>query len=232
LTGASNPGFCSICGEETRFIERGPWLRDEYRCVRCGSIPRARALIHALDREFPNWRMLKVHESSPGGAASTKLQRECSGYLATHFFPDVPLGQVSAGFRCENLEDQTFPDESFDLVVTQDVLEHVMNPALAFSEIARTLRVGGAHVFTVPWYYWKSTLVRATLSAGQVQHLLPPDYHGNPIDARGSLVVREWGLDLLDFIRESSGLQTAVVRVWDRRLGIDGEFREVFVSRK
>jgi hypothetical protein len=200
--------------------------------VRCGSIPRERALIHALDVHFPAWRGLQIHESSPGGRASDKLRRECRGYLPSHFFSDVPPGQSKDGFRSENLERQTFADQVFDLVVTQDVFEHVLSPALAFAEVVRTLRVGGAHVFTVPWYYWKKTLVRAVLENGQVRHLEAPDYHGNPIDARGSLVVREWGLDLLDFIRETSGVETSVVRVWDRRLGIDGEFREVFVSRK
>src|ERR1019366_2746057 len=95
------------------------------------------------------------HESSPGGPASAKLARECHHYTPTHFFPDVPPGGLKDGIRCENLEEQTFADASFDLVVTSDVFEHVLDPARAFSEIARTLRPGGAHVFTVPWYWYK-----------------------------------------------------------------------------
>jgi ubiquinone/menaquinone biosynthesis C-methylase UbiE len=36
-----------------------------------------------------------------------------------------------------------FPDESFDLVVCLDVLEHVMDPAMVLSEVHRVLKPGG-----------------------------------------------------------------------------------------
>jgi hypothetical protein len=112
------------------------------------------------------------------------------------------------------------------------VFEHVLHPARAFAEVARTLRPGGAHVFTLPWYYWKPTLIRAHREDGRVIHDEPAEYHGNPIDARGSLVVTEWGFGLLDFIERSAGLSTNVEHIFDASQGIDGEFREVFVSRK
>jgi 2-polyprenyl-3-methyl-5-hydroxy-6-metoxy-1,4-benzoquinol methylase len=44
----------------------------------------------------------------------------------------------------------TFGDETFDLTITQDVMEHVFNPEKAFQEIMRTTKSGGAHVFTTP----------------------------------------------------------------------------------
>lgn len=226
-------GKCPICEKRTIFIKTGPWLRDQLLCNRCRSIPRWRALVHVLETRFPNWREMRIHESSPGGPASQKLARECRSYLATHFFPDVPAGQMKDNFRCENLEEQTFPDESFDLVVTSDVFEHILDPARAFSEIARTLRPGGAHVFTVPWYWWKKTLVRAVRGDdGAVINLEPPDYHGNPISDKGSLVVTEWGPDLCDFIYRASGLTTTAILIRDMKMGIAGEFGEVFISTK
>src|SRR5271168_4344709 len=152
-------GRCPICGTRTVFVKTGPWLREQLLCNRCKSIPRWRALIHVLETRFATWREQRIHESSPGGPASTKLARECHHYTPSHFFPDVAPGGFKNGVRCENLEEQTFADASFDLVVTSDVFEHVLDPARGFSEIARTLRPGGAHVFTVPWYWWKETLV-------------------------------------------------------------------------
>jgi SAM-dependent methyltransferase len=176
---------------------------------------------------------LAVHESSPGGSASEKLARECKRYTATHWFPDISPGLPKNGFRCENLESQTFSDGSFELVVTQDVFEHVLDPAKGFREVARTLKPGGAHVFTIPWYFWKETLVRAVREAdGKVCHLMEPNYHGNPIDPTGSLVVTEWGADFCDFIYRHSGLTTTVIRIFDRHLGIEAKFIEVFISRK
>jgi len=225
-------GACPICEKPTLFYKEGEWLRDQYRCIGCGSIPRWRALIFVLEKHFPNWRELCIHESSPGGAASAKLERECQSYTPTHYFPETLPGQLKKGYRCEDLEKQTFTDESFDLVITQDVLEHLLAPKKAFAEIKRTLRPGGAHVFTVPWYYWKDTIVRAVREADTIHYLFEPEYHGNPIDPKGSLVTREWGRDLCDFIYKHSGMTTTAVRIYDKRQGIEAEFIEVFISWK
>lgn len=225
-------GYCPICEKGTLFYKTGDWLRDHLLCLRCRSIPRWRALIGVLQESFPSWREMDLHESSPAGPASAKLSRECRRYVGTHFFPNVPVGTMFRGFRCEDLQAMTFADESFDLMVTSDVFEHIPDPARAFREVARILRPGGAHVFTVPWFYWKPTLVRAVIEDGQIRHLEPPDYHGNPIDEAGSLVFTEWGAELCHFIQEHSGLTTTAIRIHDPSQGIEGKFIEVFVSRK
>ena len=119
------------------------------------------------------------------------------------------------------------------MVVTSDVFEHVLNPASGFSEIARTLKPGGAHIFNVPWYWWNETLVRAVRAEdGTVHNLHPCDYHDNPISGDGSLVVTEWGHDLCDFIYRTSGVTTTAILIRDMRLGLAGEFCEVFISTK
>lgn len=232
--GGVRPGRCPICERTTLFVKEGDWLRDQYKCMRCKSIPRWRALISVLNSAFPGWRDLAIHESSPGGASSEKLARECRRIVQSHYYPGQPLGSMKDGFRCEDLEQQTFADASFDLVITQDVFEHIPDPTRGFAEIARTLKPGGAHVFTVPWFYWKPTLVRAAKDAdGNIVHLEKPDYHGNPIDVEGgSLVTAEWGWDLPDFIYRVSGLTTTAIRNVDPSRGIEGEFLEVFISRK
>ncbi len=232
LTGNCHFGFCPLCEARTLFVIRDTWLRDHYLCLRCRSIPRWRALIHVLQTYFPDWRSLHLHESSPGGASSEKLRRECSHYVATHFFLDTPPGKSKQGFRCENLEQQTFSDAIFDLVITQDVFEHVLNPAKALKEVCRTLKPGGAHIFTIPWYADQKTRVRARESNGAIIYLEEPEYHGNPIDASGSLVVTEWGWDFCDFIYQQTAMTTTVICVTDRRRGLDGKFLEVFISRK
>lgn len=232
LAGTANFGYCPICEKKTIFIEKAEWLRDHYKCLHCNSIPRNRALIYFLQKYFPEYRGKKIHESSPGGPASQKLQQECKYYTPTHYFADIPVGSYKKGIRCENLECMTFMDEAFDLVITQDVMEHVLNPGKAYAEIARTLKPGGAHVFTVPLYRGKKTLVRAVETPDGIRYLQEKQFHGNPIDKKGSLVVTEWGDDLIDYIYQHSGLITTAYNIKDRKLGIDGEFLEVFLSRK
>ena len=231
----SNPGYCTTCTSEVTFIAKHAWLRDHYVCSSCGSIPRERALMQVLDTWYPDWPQLRIHESSPGQrGASIRLARECPSYIPSQFFPGVPLGQSRDQIRCENLEALTFPDDSLDLQVSQDVMEHVLNPERAFREIARVLKPGGAHVFTVPLVRkHQDTVPRARRRPdGSVEHLLEPQYHGNPISDKGSLVATDWGYDICDFIHRVSGLTTTMITIDDLSRGIRAEYIEVLVSRK
>jgi hypothetical protein len=70
------------------------------------------------------------------------------------------------------------------------------------------------------------------LDNGEIEFLEEAIYHGNPIDSKGSLVTFDWGLDFIDLIYANSGMFTTIYREKDRNKGIDGEFLEVFISRK
>ena len=144
------------------------------------------------------------------------------------------MGSIVGKYRCENLEQLTFADQSIDLHITQDVFEHVLRPERAFAEVARTLKPGGAHVFTVPIVNKDAPTKRriAVNAKDDVTHLEPPEYHGNPIDAKGSLVTTDWGYDICVFIAQSCGLETEMVRLDDLGHGIRAEYIEVLVTRK
>ena len=229
-------GHCPICEAEARFVAYDPWLRDHLLCETCGSLPRERALMATLARCYPNWRALRIHESSPAArGASLKLRTECAGYVASHYEPSTPFGEIhpAHGLRSEDLENQTFADESFDLVVTQDVFEHLFAPEKAAAEIARTLTPGGAHIFTVPLPLDGPSARRARrLPNGEIEHLDVPVFHGNPIDESGALVTIDYGLDMVPWLDRHSGLTTTMVLIDDMTRGIRAELNEVLVSRK
>jgi hypothetical protein len=226
-------GDCPICEHATIFVPLHDYARDGYLCARCLSIPRFRALATVLGQTRPDWRQSAILEASPAGALSEKLQRECNGYVAASYYSNIPRGTLYRGSRSEDLEALTFANESFDIVITQDVFEHVMNPARALAEIARVLRPGGAHVFTVPWYHAQATRRRAHRDeTGAIVHDLPPEYHADPVEGEGSLVVHDWGSDFPARVAEWSGLATTVHSAERPTLGIIGQFIDVFVSRK
>jgi hypothetical protein len=228
-------GLCPICERSAKFVARNAWLRDHFKCTRCGSIPRERALMWVLQQRFPEWREMTIHESSPGRrGVSKRLAAECPRFVPTHFFPNQPLGSIVDGYRCETLERLTFEDDSIDLHVTQDVLEHVLRPKKAIVEIARTLRPGGAHLFTVPLVNKEApTRMRVEVKeTGEVVHLEPAEYHGNPIDAKGSLVTVDWGYDIREIIAATCGLETEIIRIDDLSKGIRAEYVEVLVTKK
>jgi SAM-dependent methyltransferase len=225
-----NDGYCSICMSETRFVARKEWLRDNYLCERCESIPRQRALVEVLNLMRPNWRSLQIHESSP---SMLFFAQQCRGYTCSFFFEDVPLGTLKDGNRCENLEALTFPPQSFDIFITQDVLEHVFHPDRALSEIMRVLRPGGLHIFTAPKHkHLLKSEPRAKLVGGSIVHLQEPNYHGNPIGDGRALATWDYGADFDDLIQLWSGYATSNFTIRDRRRGIDGEYLDVFATLK
>jgi len=226
-------GFCPICQAPAKFVARHTWFRDSFICQSCGSIPRQRALIQLVDELLPGWSGFDLFEASPGGPATERLKAGCAGYVGSYCYPGVPLGTVHQGFRCEDLERLTFADAAFDLVVTQEVFEHVFDYRRGFREVMRVLRPGGTHVFTTPKYkHLRRSVDRAIRRDGEIVHLSEPEYHGNPIDAGGSLVTVHYGDDLPEIIWHETRCPTTVYVIRESRTGTIAEFMDVFVTRK
>lgn len=227
---ASNPGYCHCCRKDTQFDITGTWLRDLYLCRSCHSIPRQRHINYILDRYFPNWVEIEIHESSP---SNNFISQWASCYSSSQYFEGVAEGALHNGHRCENLEHLTFKDNSFDIFITQDVMEHVFHPNKAIQEIMRVLKPGGVHVFTAPKHKnITEGYARAVIENGEVKHLLEPMYHGNPIGDGRALVTWDYGDDFEAWIWDWCGYPTITYVTRDRTLGLDGEYLEVFVTHK
>ncbi|MGO1069816.1 class I SAM-dependent methyltransferase [Lysobacter sp. CA199] len=228
-------GVCPTCSQQSSFTATHEWLRDSFVCDLCGSVPRERALMHVIDRFFPQWRELRIHETSPAmRGASVRLSQECADYIPSQFFPGVAPGDFVSGMRCENLEALSFADESVDLHISQDVMEHIFDPAQAFAEVARTLRPGGAHIFTVPIVHKHfSSVRRARMNVdGSITHIKEAQYHGNPISDDGVLVTVDWGYDICRYIHSACGLYTHMLHIDDLERGIRADLNEVLVTVK
>jgi len=152
-----------VCGAETRFV-RNSWIlpadlarewprefvdRESQLCAECGANRRVRGIAEVLVslygensrsvielmREEP-FRRLAIAEINSIGRMHP--------FLADH--PRLSYSEYPE----EDLMNLSYPDASFDLVLTSDTLEHVPDPRLALRETRRVLRTGGRHVFTVP----------------------------------------------------------------------------------
>jgi SAM-dependent methyltransferase len=227
----SNEGYCPICRQSAQFVASHEWMRDFYLCSRCGTCPRQRATVEVLNAVAPGWEALTIHESSP---CIDFFRKQCPKYTLSYYFEDAPLGSMQNGHRCENLERLTFDDNTFDVFITQDVLEHVFRPDLAVREIARVLKPGGVHVFTAPKH---KHLLRSYPRAkqhpdGSIEHLLPAEYHVSPIGDGRCLVTWDYGADFDDLLAQWSGYLVCNNVIRDRGRGIDGEYLDVFVMRK
>jgi SAM-dependent methyltransferase len=231
------PGYCPICEISVVFAASESWYRDYLLCPSCGSVPRERALTVRVKQLYPNWKQLAVHEVAPVVRGfALKLKSECAGYVASHWFPEQAPATAVHGFRNENIEAQTFGDAVFDLVLSLDVMEHIFDPARAYREIYRTLKPGGAYVHTFPINKTQvnAMIDQAVLQAdGTIKHLVdPPEYHGNPISDKGSLVTKSYGYDISEKIAEWAPFGVEITRYWDRSRGIIGAYTEVAVCIK
>lgn len=232
-------GYCPCCERHTVFTASDYWLREIYVCKRCRSNPRQRAVVVMLNKLCGNWEFLRIHESSPSGALFGRMKRVCTNYTYSYFYPEKKLGQFlddKGNVTNQNLQELTFPDDAFDLFITQDVLEHVNEPQKALKEIYRCLKPGGMHVFTVPVNPFKETMPRIKIENGRVVPIMAEQYHGNPISDKGSLVTYDWGGDIVRIIDSLTGFKTEVVNFWrskeNNQMGLEADCLQVFVSTK
>jgi SAM-dependent methyltransferase len=239
-------GHCPICEKEVVFEAKNSvpieekfqsnWFRSSLKCPLCYSVPRERAIAYFLTRLKPNWRGLAIHESSPVmRGMSLRLKNECPGYVATQFSPDLERGALddNRGWRNEDLESQTFQDESFDVVIALDVFEHLFDPGLAAIEIARTLKPGGVCLLSVPIVRpFGNSERRAMRENGAIRHLMPEEYHGSPVGNGRVLVTVDWSYDIGAYLSARSGLPFVVNLIDDMRFGIRDAYNIVLSAKK
>lgn len=123
-----NPSFVWRAGQERRLQMILDWAPQQLQRALvngCG----VGMYLRALQRSVPEVHGMDIEGEHLRAAAGT--------------VPDAPLN-LSQG------EHLPYPDGSFDLILSHEVLEHVQNDRLAASEIARVLRVGGRAAIFVP----------------------------------------------------------------------------------
>jgi len=206
-------GFCGPCEKTVSFLvdmqsggqrQGSTWLpnwRERLECPFCRMNNRQRLMATLLKQELSGKQSQNVYfmeQVTPiyAWALSTFKEHHISGseYLGHQY----ESGSLIKGIRHENIENLSFSDNNLDLIVSNDVFEHVPNPAKAYSECARVLKAGGVLLATIPFHSNSDeSIIRARIENGQLQHILPPAYHGNPVSAEGSLVFTDFGWDTL-----------------------------------
>ena len=148
----------------------------------------------------------------------------------------LPTPQDRAAFfpipHCD-ITKASYPDGVFDVVVSNDVLEHVPSVEAAMRETRRILKRGGVCLATFPFAAGQhESVVKAKLEGGHVVHLTEPEYHGNPVDPQGSLVFTIPGWDILDTCKDVGFAGAEMVFVSSVQRSITGtEMAGVFILR-
>ncbi len=143
----------------------------------------------------------------------------CSEFLeeAEQAFSDIPHQDLCA---------LTFTDASFDLVLCNELFEHVQDLELAFREIARVLRPGGRLVATCPLAFGQQeSIVKAVHNpaTGEAEVSGEPDYHGDPVRPnQGSLVYRIPAWDVLEQLQAAGFSEARMHHIASWKHGVLG----------
>jgi SAM-dependent methyltransferase len=176
--------------------------------------------------ELPEIQALRVAEINRIDGLHEQLAR-LPRFASSDYVPGAIPGATVDGVRSEDLTRLTYPDDSFDLVLTSETLEHVPDLSAALGEIRRVLAPGGLHVFTIPLLpHVPRTFARAVaLADGTVRHDWPRICH--PGGDVGYPVITEFGADL-PLIFDRAGFSLDVYLGPTR----DDDLTQVYVCRK
>jgi SAM-dependent methyltransferase len=194
---------CPLCGANRIFVRLNT-NEISVRCTFCRASSITLSLVDVLQGITNEISYKHVYELSSRGPLVKFLLRTSKTLTCSEYFKDVTSGDYHNGVQCQDVQRLTYPSESFDICTSTEVFEHVPNDGKGFSEIYRVLKPNGIFVFTVPLHNGYKTIERAKfMHNDEIQHLLPPEYHRNPISGHEKILAfRNYGSDILDKLIE------------------------------
>lgn len=233
--------YCVVCAGQFAMSvaistdpENTNW-RETLTC-QCRLNSRQRAAFHFLmqrSRPLPSLDIYLCEQTTP---FYRELDRKTGHLLGSEYLGDgISAGQINEqGIRHESATALSFPDASLDRYLSFDVFEHIPDYLRAFREAARVLRPEGKLVFTVPFDQGRQDhQIRArVLPNGDIEHILPPEYHGDPLSQSGVLCFQIFGWDMLEDLQRSGFRKAAAYVYYSRQYGYLGGLPSIFEAVK
>ena len=210
--------------------------REHLQCPRCHLNNRMRASIHLFLETIaptPEFRIYATEQSSP---LYLYLRKRFPFLQGSEFVQDTALMSENSAKRLqhEDLTRLSFSTESFDAILSFDVLEHIPDYRRAFAECARTLKSSGKMLFSVPFDANSArNQIRAKLRKdGTIEHLLPPEYHDDPRNPEGCLCFQHFGWEMLEEMKQAGFSAVSALSYYSREYGYLGDKQIQFLAEK
>ncbi len=196
--------YCYNCGKNAELVAGYPivddlkdaWglsdkLRDLYNrregisCKACGANIRAQGLAQAILRSKYGYSceslVAWVKQANKHKLAVCELN-SCHE-LHNTLKRLKQLTYAEYGTKSEqNIENLSYKNNTFDLVLHSETLEHVNDPSKAMNECRRVLKDDGLVLFTTPVIWTRLTRQRAKTTKAGRKDILHPAYHGKIAD--------------------------------------------------
>ena len=230
-------GYSAPAGSLVEFAmawnsEGGANWRETVVCPVTGLSNRARAAFHLFAVESRLGGDANIYITEQTTAFYRYLKSIFPSLVGSEFIPGALPGMTTdAGIRHEDLTALSFREASLDAILSFDVLEHVPDYQAGLRECARVLRPGGRIYITVPFVGTAETIVRArVLPDGEIEHLLPAEYHGDPMVKDGILCFYHFGYDVLDVMRRVGFSDAWAGYYWSAEFGYLGVMQVMIVG--
>jgi len=193
--------ICTGCGSARRSIILAGGILEFARESLGIQLPTFKQFV--AEEKFQN---LKVAELNSLGALHGYLKISPNLYYSEY-------GSKNPNIRSEDLMNLSYGENTFDLVLHSETLEHVPDFQKAWMEIFRVLKPGGVCIFTIPIVSdGRNSRTRARLCNGSIAHDLPASFHGLAGEEKPDyLVFHEFGEDCLNEI-QGCGFKTRVIK--------------------
>lgn len=237
------PGYSYTAGKQVNFIVdyqhsggggQVNW-RERVCCPETYFNNRMRATFHLFDIEMEPYQGSEIYITEQVTPIYTYFKNKYPSTVGSEFLGErCAFGCVDkSGVRNETLTALSFQDQSFDILISLDVLEHIPDYVLAFKECARVIRAGGKMMWSVPFVANSSAnLIRAKIENGEIVHILPPEYHGNPLSDDGILCFQHFGWEMLDQMVDAGFRDAYALCYHSTKFGYLGGEQFMFVASK
>lgn len=240
-------GYCYVCdcfsnlvinysrGQEINGLKIPNW-RETLSCSNCHLNNRTRGALHIFHQECSPNQESKIYLTEQVSSLYKYVAHKFPHTWGSEYLGDeIPYGTVTNnGIRNESLTHLSFEKNSFDYILSFDVLEHIPNYLQAIKECFRVLRPNGKLLWSVPFNINSpSNIIRATVDTeGNITHLKPPQYHGDPLRKEGVLCFQVFGWQMLDEMK-NIGFRNVTAMIYRSRFyGYLGTGNTIFIAQK
>lgn len=210
--------------------------REHLSCPKTFLNNRMRASIQLFDSEVAAHQSDRIYISEQITPMYQYLAARYDTVVGSEYLGSkCPPGTTNdRGVRNESLTNLTFPDTSFERVVSLDCLEHFPDYEQAFRECARILTPQGKMLWSVPFIpAYPENLTRARINEkGVIEHICKPEYHGDPLTTDGCLCFTHFGWEMLDQVRAAGFSDVYAATYWSAAFGYLGGEQFIFIAHK
>jgi hypothetical protein len=241
-------GFCSYCKIETTFLVSymyansklpngllSPNWREHLQCDKCKLVTRLRFMYEIFEKEFSPKESDRIYLTEKLTELFNRMLSKFPNLIGSEFVSSLATsGKLYDGVRHEDIENLSFDSNTFNFVISCDVLEHVLDFKSALASIHRILLPEGIAIFTFPFVFESENHeTRAIMYDGARVDILEPEFHGNPIDPKaGSFCWRYYGWDIMKELEETGFKDVKLFAAWSPENGYLGGPQIVIAARK